>query len=198
MSLFRLVVVIEMPSGVQANNVLYAQIPDSDSLNTTQMDNLIDAYVSNAYNDIVAVMSTIISIARVLVYLVDELDGSGIFKQEVSIAGSGVNGNSPLPHGVAAKIDFKVDDRPRASSIYVPGITTNNITSNGLFNSTVISAMLAFGVSISDNFTDPDDEVLQPVYWSQKDLTAFSIDGSSITFNDVPDYQRRRKPGVGT
>ena len=193
------VIEIEMPLAVEANNIAYLEFPDAAAATTGQINSTWDAYIDDWLDEVLPVISTVVTFARVLIYVVDLLDGSGVLLSERSIARSGSAATGMLPHGVAIKSNFKVAGRARPSSFYLPGVTYGQLDSDGSFNGTVIGAVLGG----SNVWQTPRPIVggtgnANPVYWSQKDLAFYSLQNAGIQLNDIPDYQRRRKPGVGS
>lgn len=198
MPLLRLTTVIDMPQEVNANNVFYLDVDDGQNPSDTELRNISDEYITDLYDTIVSVINSAVVIARVIVYIVNLADGTGTFLGERLIGTPGGAATGMLPHGAALKIDAKVPLRNRASSCYIPGITYAEMASGGLFSAAVVTAGLAFGAAQRATYVSSDTITGTPVYWSQKELTAYPLTGAAITVNDVPDYQRRRKPGVGS
>lgn len=198
MTLYRAIVETEMPSDVNANNILYADIPAAGSLSVTEILDLWAEYVNNAWAEIAPHISDVITLLRIIVYVVDTVDGKGTLIGETTSSFTGTNPSAMNAHGVSFKVNFKVPLRARPASLYLPAMGVNNMLDQGLFNSPSVLAVLAFGDDIRDPFVGTGGEALNPVYWSQKNKVAYPLSEASVVVNNVPDYQRRRKPGVGS
>lgn len=198
MALFRIRVITEMPIEVTANNVLYLDIPSSEAISTSEILDLIKEYIEAAWAELAPYISDVIQTIRLVIYVVDLLDGSGTLFAEANVNSSGINVSAMTPHHVAMKVDWKVPERPRAASLYIAGIGVNNWTDSGLANTPLSLALIAFAAAIRDAFTSSNNDTGIPVYWSQQDLTAYPLSNSVLVANTVPDIMSSRKPGVGS
>lgn len=192
-------VIIELPESVEANVIGYLYFPDDPSVTNDLVLSTWDAYITEWAQTLTTVLSTLVTVARVIVYTVDLLDGTGILVGDADISEAGTSVNEMAPHGVAVKTNFKVTGRARPSSYYLPGMNVATLTSGGLFNPTAMSVFATAALSwIADQPIPTTALSAFSVYWSQKDLQYFPLGGSVVQLNDIPDYQRRRKPGVGS
>lgn len=103
-----------------------------------------------------------------------------------------------LPQQIACRIVTGSTGRNRPGSVYLPGQTVQALLSTGLYNSTFTAAALSYAGLLQSDYSDlTTGTSWRPRKFSLKDAMMINIQGD-ISVNDVPDTQRRRKPGVGT
>lgn len=198
MALFRGQVIIELPQTVEANNVLYFTIGDAQLGNQSNVEAAIVEWLTDLYNQIAPILSDVVTVARVLVYLVDTLTGDGTPYAELALNVAGTDVSEMIPHGVSAKVDVSVDGRSRPSSSYIAGMGHLQFGTTGLIAAGALGNLIGFGMLRASNYTATNGIIIGPVLWSNTEKALYSLDLGTITVNNVPDYQRRRKPGVGS
>lgn len=103
-----------------------------------------------------------------------------------------------LPFQVACRIVTQSTGRNVPGSWYLPGQTVQHLLSTGKYNAPFVAACLAYGASAQSDFNHAGTgSTWRPRKFSLKDAGMINIQGD-VSVNDVPDTQRRRKPGVGS
>lgn len=111
----------------------------------------------------------------------------------------GTNAADFLPHGVAHILRYSTGLSRRQGRMFKPASPDSNVV-DGVFIAGAQTALLAFG-AIWDTDISVTGGLLQLCTFNVEPLsvhfeTASLADGNLIA-NEIPGYQRRRKPGVG-
>lgn len=111
-----------------------------------------------------------------------------------------VNGNASLqtalPLGVAGLVTMNTLSANRRGRKFICGLHTGNIQDDGLFDVGTVNALITYGTFLVGNWAGPVSGALYRWVVPRTGTLLFaSIE--SITVQNVPSYQRRRKPGVG-
>lgn len=101
-----------------------------------------------------------------------------------------------LPRGVAALLNVKSTDPDVSGKKYMAGICDTHLE-EGLWTSTVLAGLLAFGIDWYTGFTGgTSGATWTPGIWSVVG-TVLKAMVSTLIIPTIPAYQRRRKRGIG-
>lgn len=192
----RVVIKYAMPNASEMLNVLHyaltaAGIDDDDlldSMATWCTDVWADSWAELASDD-----ATVVSIG------LDIVNTDGTVKRNIGTELIGVTGDDPGTNtsaGVAGYILANTSNPKARGSKYLPGITETALD-NGKFSAAAVGDLAAMLVIYLANITIPGGIVLEPGLLS-KATAAFIPFVAAGLINDIPAYQRRRKPFVGS
>jgi len=154
------------------------------------------AWVNNMFANFTTLLSDEIDGSQIQVY---KWDSVGLDWDEVGSNAWTYNPNSvgeQLPRGVAALVTAQTTNPDVQGKKYLGGTTEGNVL-DGLYNSTMLVAMLAFAADWITGFTGGTSGASwQPGVWSPTDQVLYNL-VTSFTANAIAAYQRRRKRGIG-
>ena len=184
------------PGASEQLNIFYWTITEVAIGNPALLD-LIEEWVeltwAPAWQPIASGDSEIFDVA------VDTLNLDGTVKQNIGSALINIDGSGPAAVTSAAVSGYLLapTNEPRSrGSKYVPGIDEVAIV-QGLFSSAALADLAVLAALYITNIVAPVGSVLLPGVLSiGVQLFREFLDEASTT--DVPAYQRRRKPGVGS
>lgn len=154
------------------------------------------AWANDLYANLTTFVTDEMDGSQVQVYEYDPVDddwdevGSASFTWDPNQAGD------YLPRGVAALLNVKTTDADVSGKKYVAGICDTHLT-DGLWTSTVLAGLLAFGIDWYTGFAGgTSGATWTPGIWSVVG-TVFKAAVSTLIIPTIPAYQRRRKRGIG-
>ncbi|MCK5319753.1 MAG: hypothetical protein KAJ55_17710 [Anaerolineales bacterium] len=154
------------------------------------------AWGQNMYLNLDGLASELIQGSQVQVY---KWDTVGLDWDEVGAAVMGwtpTNTSDYLPRGVAALVMARTTNPDVLGKKYIPGLCETG-SANGLWNSPVVTALLALAADWVTGFTGGTSGASwNPGVWSPTHETLYDM-SEVIIANVIPAYQRRRKRGVG-
>lgn len=147
------------------------------------------------YN-LTAFISEFIDGSQVQVYEYDSVDDDWDEVGSQSFFWNPTQDGDQLPRGAAALLNLKTTDPDVSGKKYICGICDTHLE-DGLFTSTVLAALLSYGVDWYAGFVGTDSGATwTPGIWSVKN-TVFKQALASLVIPAIPAYQRRRKRGIG-
>ena len=162
-------------------------------------DDIIDDaedWLDNMYANLVTLMASEIDGNEVIVYKYDTVhdDWDEVGSQSWTFNPTGAT--EQLPRGVAGLVRLWTYDADVQGKKYVPGLTEGSLT-DGLFHSSLITALLAFAADWYAPFVGGvSGGTFTPGVWSVVG-TVFRQALDHFATSTIPAYQRRRKRTVG-
>lgn len=130
---------------------------------------------------------------------VDILNGDGTVAKNIGDEGlnwPGVQTTDILPAAVAGYLQADTERTGSLGRKFIPGISEGGIE-NGKFNSTLVAILAVLLVDLLESIVVDTTGMLVPGVLSRVTSSFQEFLGSGYTVN-VPAYQRRRKPNVGS
>jgi hypothetical protein len=155
-----------------------------------------EAWLDNMWDNIAPNLSDEIDGNSVIVYKYDSVhdDWDEVGSQSWTMDGQA--SAEQLPRGVAGLTRAWTTDPDVQGKKYISGLTENSVT-DGLFDSGVITALLAFAADWILPFVgSASGATFTPGVWSVVQ-TVFKAAIDHIATSTIPAYQRRRKRNVG-
>jgi len=198
MAQYRVVAEWTQANGSVAQNVLYANIINGEVADQADLIQDIADTVYDIMLDWLASVATNVILALVRIYLFDQSTGLSTPVGVGVINEAGTGGGSSLPAGVSVKYNLYLEGRSRPFGAYLPGPATLAAGSNGLIASTGTANALVTALNMTVNHSMAlTGLVFRPRVYSPKDSLTLDAVGADAEVNNVFDYQRRRKSGVG-
>jgi hypothetical protein len=195
---FKIVVEWSLANGSVAQNVIYANIPGGDAANPSDLVNDIVNLIAAKFANWLAEVITTVILNIVKVYGFDEATGLSVPIGSGLIGDPGTATGVPCPAGCAVKVNIYPDLRARPAGIYLPQPAAVSLNTDGTLDAPgVANAALTAAQLVGGSTLGTTGLSWNPRYWSKKDLAMVDIEGAPTEVNDVVDYQRRRKKGVG-
>lgn len=200
--LIKVVVDIDCPSLVVAQNVFHYQLDDSvpDNPTNAQILTAIDTEMTALYQTVDQLIHSNYSFDEAKVDRVEwnvdvweTVESLGIV--DLSVAGTAVGGAAP--HGVAVTLTGDTSRPQSRARKFIPGFSEGEMADSTL-SGTVLTALALFALEWLSGPVVTGSATLEPAIASQSGPTAGTIFLIvSAAANAITGYQRRRKPGVG-
>lgn len=203
--IFKVVVLIDLPTTVIAQNVYAWKLSDPTAEEPTNAAILavLDSKITAMYTDIAsqvsdAVLFDDIEVDRVEWNAVDKFWETVESLGQEAIAVAGTNVDDAMPHGVAATVTgYTTWPKTRARKFF-PGIA-EGAAEDSIWDGATLTALAALITEWLTNKQVGVASELVPVVLSAsgtKEGQALSLIAAAA--NSIAGYQRRRKPGVGS
>lgn len=154
------------------------------------------AWADNMFANLTTFISEDMDGSQVQVYKYDAIDDDWDEVGSASWAWDPSQTGDYLPRGVAALLNIKTTDPDVSGKKYIAGICDTHLV-DGLWTSTVLAALLAFGVDWYTGFAGGvSGATWSPGIWSVVG-TVFKAVIAQTIIPTIPAYQRRRKRGIG-
>lgn len=195
---FKMVVEWDLANGDTGQNVLYGYIGGGDAADISDLIEDIKDSVVDKFVPWLAELAGEVVMRLVRIYAFDVLTGISTPVGDGIINAPGGNVQNALPAGVAVKTTIKPDNRPRGGGVYLPAPVVTSVGNTGEMVAGTVTAALTTAVNIATIDALPLTGLTwSPAYYSKKDLALVPTGAASVSVNNVFDYQRRRKSGVG-
>lgn len=198
MPIYRNVLEYNLPNGGVAQNVFYANIINGETADQDDLTADIGNQVLRIITPWLAQMAINVIATLVRVYVLDPLTGlsTPVGVHTLNVTGGGTV--QAMPAGVAVKLSQYVAGRSRPYGVYLAGCDEAGALNNGLISTAMQAAALAVGVENTQTETMALTSLAyRPRVYSRKEAAVYDMAGASTEVNNVFDYQRRRKQGVG-
>lgn len=195
--LLRAVVRIDLPDQVESQGVFHWQFVGASGQTDVNVTADIRAQIQTIYNNLTAFMDASLSFGLMTIY---EVTGLGVVVRTVGedtpvVTPAGLG--QILPHGTAAMIRSLTDIPKVDARKYIPGFMEED-TDDGFLQAGVVAALLTAANQAYRTFTGATTgEDYDPGVISSKQ-SAFVPTNTTQVVDNLIDYQRRRKPGVGS
>lgn len=198
----KVVLDIDCPDLVTANNVYYWQLDDSvpDNPTNSQIMTALDTKLTAMYQTIDQLVHSDYFFDEIKVDRIEwnvdvweTVENLGL--QDIHVAGTSVAGS--LPHGVAVTLTADTSRPQTRARKFLPGFAEGEFD-NSTLSGTLLTALAAFATAWLASQTVVGSAALDPVVVGQQGDSAGLIYALvSAAANGISGYQRRRKPGVG-
>lgn len=198
MAIYRNVLQYNLPNGGIAENVWYASIINGETADQDDLVTDIGNQVLRIITPWLAQMAINVVCTLVRVYVLDPLTGiaTPVGVHTLNVTGGGTV--QALPAAVSVKLSQYIQGRSRPFGPYLAGPDEAGALNNGLISTGMQSAAVAVGLESTQVETMAlTGLAYRPRVYSFKDKSMYSLENAAIEVNDVFDYQRRRKQGVG-
>lgn len=195
---YKMVVVWSLPNGSQGQNVIYANVPGGDSAVVGDLITDLAGRVGAIFGQWLAHVTASCILELVKIYAFNAATGISTPLGSGVLNDPGTSVNGPLPAGCAVKMNVYPTAKPRPAGNYLPAPTTGSLDSDGSLDAATVAGALAVATALTAGAVLPLTSLsYNPVYWVKADGVIYSYELDPVSVNDVMDYQRRRKAGVG-
>lgn len=194
--LVRVVLLYTMPGASVAENVFIYLLADAAVQDDDLLDDLKTYFLANWLDDWSSLAP---STADCDLLTVDILNANGTVNRNIGETVLGTSGDSAQTGASAAVSGYLQYSTTRVKSLlkkFVPFISEEFIA-DSLFSAPGLATLILMVLDLNDEITITGGGNLQPGIRSTVDDTFYPVVGAGYT-TDVPAYQRRRKPYVGT
>lgn len=196
--IFKAVVEWDMPNGSVGQNVLYAQVIGGDAADVEDLVADIVATIVSRLGSWITYLATEFLLDAIKVYAFDASTGVSVPLGAGNPNVTGGDGAATLPLGCCVKLSWYAPQRARPAGIYLPAPTVTHVDDDGSLGVGATAAALATANALKTTGTlIVTGLTYRPVYWAKGDGLMVTINPATSAVNDVIDYQRRRKAGVG-
>lgn len=198
MAIYRNVLEYNLPNGGIAQNIFYANVINGEGADQDDLVEDIGEEIRRIITPWLAQMASNVIATLVRIYVLDPLSGLSTPVGVHSLNLSGLGSVQAMPGPVAVKISQYVAGRSRPFGVFLSGCDESGALNNGNMSLAMQSVALNVGIENTITTTMPLTSLAyRPRVYSAKDQAMFDLTGASTEVNDVFDYQRRRKQGVG-
>lgn len=195
--ILRVAVEYAIPTASQALNVFYFRIASGAGNDEETLDDMAD-WVENDWG--AGWLDLAVAVAEILTVAVDVVDLAGLVVRNLGSAPIGLIGGVGGEGGVAAASAYiKADTEfPKTrGSKYIPGLGEGNIQ-DGLLTAESIADLVTLLLLYVNTFAGVTSSTLYEPGVPSRTMEAWVPFSGAGSFTDVPAYQRRRKPNVGS
>ena len=185
---------ITMPDGVDHINTFYFNCDFAATQADADVLDAVEVWIEQLYGYIDDLLSDELTMGELEVYERDTVLGRWDLLGTEAPTVTFVATSEMLPHGVAALVRAYTVNPRVISRKYIGGLT-EGAQEDGVWNSTCITALTAFGNAWDNTREVSTNNTLVPAVWSTVTLGALDLNGTEVV-PTAPAYQRRRRPGV--
>lgn len=149
--------------------------------------------VDNLYKFVDDIMADDLTFTQLSLKNITDGTDLGIHAWPTMVAG--LNGNDPLPNGVAGLVTLSTAQSKVRGRKFLAGIA-ENLTSGSVFTGSTVLFLANFGVGLLTAFTGSTSGNLW--VWGVPTSTGGFQRFTAAQTTNIPAYQRRRKQGVGS
>lgn len=111
-----------------------------------------------------------------------------------TVGTAGTNVQTELPYQVAMSVTLKTPLPRHWGRVYLPGMASNKLGTNGRWASTPMSAIANATAELMDDLNGGGYFIVVPVTQISSVLTPALLNVTDIVVDDIPDVIRRRRP----
>lgn len=195
--IIRVVIEYSLPNSSQALNVLYFELQEFLGTNADCVQDFVDFVTDewhDQWKDAAAALASIIGVT------VDKMNLDGTVAENVGSSTldlDGTLGSEITASAVSGYIMANTAQPKTRGSKYVPGLAESMLTES-VWGATAMAKLIALSIIYMLQYTNPNTgNEYNPGVLSRATDTFITFNETSET-SDVPAYQRRRKPNVGS
>jgi len=196
--LVRVTLELEMPETTIAQNVMVFDVNAGPSNTDAEVRTTLQNHIAQALGHWNDSMSNVAAFRRLIFHEVTP-GTPPTFRPmgENAINVAGEVAARMLPHGVALMVRIPTEVTRREGRMYLAAFETGSVNVNGIWEVVPIASATSGALDIITDFTDGGTGLTSSYRVMSPTTGAASPSTGSVITDTIPDYQRRRKPGVG-